>query len=374
MRFTSKNAGATPWWAKRRVLGSALALTALVASGAAAHASSHGDGFFGTMAGKGNTAHGQSYNSQSGQNTMSVSPTNTWTWNGRYYSWNRDMWGWGGAGLNRFAFRAVVDRDDPTFNQLLGINDRGVAVGYFGSGENARHPNRGFLVSSPYMQDEFRKLNFPGSVQTQVVGINNAGTTVGFFVDATGANHGFVRRHGQFHTVDFPGTTSMPRFNQLLGINNHDVAVGFFNDRVGNSHGYLFDARTGRFALLHLPITAKSTVAAGINDAGQVVGFVVLGKNTHGFLWSSGRFTLLRLGNQTNTQALGINNEGVIVGSFVDAAGKTHGFVRYDAHLTRRVDVPGSTSTVVNGLNNRGLIVGFFTDTHKNTLGFIAHR
>jgi len=383
MRFMSKDTEPTPWWARKRVLGSALAVTALVASGAAAQASTSG-GFFG-MDGHRNSANasyaqgsgtGQGYGGQgqSGTTLTGTSQSNTWTWNGQNYSWNQHTWAWNGTGQNRFQFRTLVDRADPTFNQILGVNDRGTAVGYFGSGEDTKHPNKGFLVTSPYQPGEFRNENFPGSVQTQVVGINNDGTTVGFYVDAAGANHGFIRWQGRFRTVDFPGTTSKPSFNQLLGVNNHNVAAGFYNDQAGNSHGYLFDARRGRFIPLQLPIQATSVVATGINDAGQVVGFLVIGKTTHGFLWSHDELTLLRLGNHTNTQALGINNAGVIVGSFVDAADHTHGFVRFGSGMVRRVDAPGSTSTVVNGLNNRGVIVGFFTDTRKNTLGFIAHR
>src|SRR5215470_4044379 len=38
------------------------------------------------------------------------------------------------------------DRRDITFNQLLGINNEGVIVGYFGSGADAAHPNKGYQL------------------------------------------------------------------------------------------------------------------------------------------------------------------------------------------------------------------------------------
>src|SRR4051794_31731419 len=41
-----------------------------------------------------------------------------------------------------FSFKTLDDPADPTFNQLLGINDSGVIAGYFGSGD-AGHPNKG---------------------------------------------------------------------------------------------------------------------------------------------------------------------------------------------------------------------------------------
>lgn len=342
MRFTSKEPGATPWWARRRVLGSALALTALVASGAAANASVNGDGFL---------------NNTAGATTANAAPAAPRA-----------------AGANGLGFTAIVNRNDPTFNQALGINDRNVVVGFFGSGANAKHPNRAYWTTAPFTQKTFRAITIPNAVQVQAVGINNNNDIAGFFADRKGANHGFVLWRGHLRVVDFPGTTSRPSFNQLLGINNLGTAAGFFNDKQGNSHGYLFNAKTGKFILLKLPVKTKSFVATGVNDRGQVSGFFSTGRTVSGFIWSPGTFVVVNLGNHSNTQVLGINNAGIVVGSFADARGRTHGFVRVNQKVLRVVDIPGSTSTVVNGLNNRGLIVGFFTDRHKNTLGFVARR
>ena len=378
MRLSIKDPGTTPWWAQRRTLGTALAVTLIVVTVAAARENTEGEGLL-NLGGGGRTSSGATGMSTIGQNAQAAAAqggmsTNTWTWNGSAYLWKGSVWAWQGSGANRFAFRTLTNRADPTFDQLLGIDDHGLIVGYDGSGADASHPNKGFRLTSPYGRTDVQAENFPGSVQTQAVAVNGTGTSAGFYVDATGANHGYVRRNGRFHRVDFPGTTSRPTFNQLLGINGPGIAVGFFNDAKGMSHGYLFDTRTGRFTLIRLPVAATSVVPTGINDHGQVVGFYQVGKITNGFLWGSGHLTVLRYGNHTDTQALGVNNLGVVVGSFVDAGGRTHGFVRMSGHLMRVVDAPGSTSTVVNGLNNRGQIVGFSTDLRKDTLGFLAHR
>lgn len=72
------------------------------------------------------------------------------------------------------------DQADPTFKQLLGINNDGVIAGYFGSGMPAgTHPNKGYTLDLPYGQGNYVNENFPGSRQTQVTGINDKGTTVG---------------------------------------------------------------------------------------------------------------------------------------------------------------------------------------------------
>src|ERR1700761_8083140 len=79
-----------------------------------------------------------------------------------------------------YTFKRIDNQNDPTFNQLLGINDKGKIAGYFGSGAQD-HPNKGYTLTSPYRQTSFRNQNFPGSKQTQVTGLNNTDIQVGFY-------------------------------------------------------------------------------------------------------------------------------------------------------------------------------------------------
>jgi probable HAF family extracellular repeat protein len=62
------------------------------------------------------------------------------------------------------------------------------------------------------------------------------------------------------------------------------------------------------------------------------------------------------------TAAKGINARGEIVGSYVDGAGKTHGFLLKDGSYTS-LDFPlaGVRATIANGINSRGEIVGQYT-------------
>ena len=75
-----------------------------------------------------------------------------------------------------YSFTTLDNPADPTFNQLLGINNGGLIVGYFGVGSQA-HPNKGYQLVPP---SSYTNENFPNSVQTQVVGItpNSNGTTM----------------------------------------------------------------------------------------------------------------------------------------------------------------------------------------------------
>ena len=269
-------------------------------------------------------------------------------------------------------FRTVDDQADPTFNQLLGINDGGRIAGYFGSGADAAHPNKGYQVRWDDNRFAFTNENVPGSAQTQVVGINDRGTTVGFSVDANGVNAGFVRTGGRFIPVANPATTSAPAFNQLLGVNNNGVAAGFYNDANGASHGYLYRIATRTFTAVQLPVPADSVVASGVNDRGDISGFYTVAKVTHGFLLRGHHMTTLDFGAASNTQALGVNNHDQVVGSFVDKAGAMHGFVWHAGTPTQVDDPNGTGGTLVNGINNRGQIVGFYVDAAGNTHGMLA--
>ncbi|MBV9539511.1 MAG: hypothetical protein JOY70_11305, partial [Acidisphaera sp.] len=50
-----------------------------------------------------------------------------------------------------YTFQTLNNNTDPTFNQLLGINNTGQIAGYFGSGA-VGHPNKGYTLVPPYGQ------------------------------------------------------------------------------------------------------------------------------------------------------------------------------------------------------------------------------
>jgi hypothetical protein len=83
------------------------------------------------------------------------------------------------AAATKYNFSTLNDQNDPTFNQLLGINTHNVIAGYFGSGADAQHPNKGYLLKAPYGQANYTGENVPGSAQTQVTGIDDKGNTSG---------------------------------------------------------------------------------------------------------------------------------------------------------------------------------------------------
>jgi hypothetical protein len=281
-----------------------------------------------------------------------------------------------------YQFKTLDNVSDPTFNQLLGINDSGVIAGYFGSGA-AGHPNKGYLLFAPYGQRGYLNENFPGSVQTQVTGLNNEGVSVGFWSSMNNANlvddnHGFVEDRGHFRNADYPtGDAASPPVDQLLGVNDDDVAVGFYTDGLGNNHGYEYNIRSERFTRVLDPnAQTTSLTAAAINDRGEVAGSYTNPANgaTDGFVLSRhGQFTDLAVPNAASTTALGVNNLGEVVGLYMDAAGNMHGFTWTRRNGFQLIDEPqGQGTTTINGVNDKGQLVGFYTDAVGNVDGFLA--
>jgi hypothetical protein len=278
---------------------------------------------------------------------------------------------------SNYRFQTLDNPADPTFNQLLGINQFGLISGYFGSGMKG-HPNKGYLLRHDGMGGYIRE-NFPGSAQTQVTGLNDNGVTVGFWANSQGANFGFYRtRGGHFHTADYPaGNLASPRVDQLLGVNDQELAVGFYNDKAGNSHGYSYSLISHRYRRIKVA-GASSVTAAAVNGQGDVAGFETDSSgNVDGFLkLNDGRVITLDVPGASMTQAFGVNDGDVVVGAYQVGTGTSamsHGFIWAPGFGFQNVDDPsGGGATFVNGINDHGRLVGFYTDAAGNTDGFLT--
>jgi uncharacterized membrane protein len=85
------------------------------------------------------------------------------------------------------------------FSQILGINDKGIAVGYYGDSTTSQH---GFLYNTrtgqyTFLDDPSEAFN-NGVEVTQITGITNSGEITGFYSDANGVFHGFVATAPRF--------------------------------------------------------------------------------------------------------------------------------------------------------------------------------
>jgi hypothetical protein len=291
-------------------------------------------------------------------------------------------------------FDDPADPNTPTFTNLLGINNKGLIAGFYGSG-NAGDPNQGFLLTLPgtFTPEDFPSTLQNPALQTQLTGLNDKGIVVGYFYNTNNGvpvdnQFGFYEKDGVFTEVNNPNTPGLfnnpnPNKvlieNQLIGVNDHDIAVGFYNDAFGTSRGYTYDIKTGKFSANINDPNANSTgpggtVTAAIDNKGDIAGFYTdTGGVIHGFLDNHGVFTTVDAPNATETELLGLNDHGIAVG-FDIVNGVTHGII-YNTKTGTFItldDPNASGSTVFNGINDKGDIVGFYTDMAGNTHGLLA--
>jgi hypothetical protein len=162
-----------------------------------------------------------------------------------------------------------------TENQLIGVNNKDLAVGFYNDTHGDSHGYTYDIATGTFSAD----INDPNAVSTVTAAINNSDEIAGFFTDSSGVIHGFIKDGNVFTTVTAPGATE----TQLLGLNDKGIADGFAVIG-GVQHGILFDSLTDTFTILDPP-GSTSTTLNGLNDAGDVVGFFVdAAGNTDGTL------------------------------------------------------------------------------------------
>jgi probable HAF family extracellular repeat protein len=278
-----------------------------------------------------------------------------------------------------YTFTTLDNQADPTFNQLLGINNHNVISGYFGSGA-AGHPNKGYLLDPPYAQSNYVNENYPGSAQTQVTGLNGKGDTSGFWANKAGTNNGFVEWNGAFETLNDPSAPhTTGAVDQLLGVNNNGVAVGFYTGPNGFNHAYEVNQATQVYTQIHVS-GAASKSATGINNLGDIVGVATTpgGTTTYSWLLKNGHMSTYQFPGGSDTQAFGVNDHDEIVGTYMDSSGVQHGFTLKDplgpvSHWQTVDDPAGAVGdTFINGLNDAGDLVGFWCPSATNCNGFLA--
>jgi probable HAF family extracellular repeat protein len=78
----------------------------------------------------------------------------------------------------------------------------------------------------------------------------------------------------------------------------------------------------------------------------------------------------MTVANVQSTAIYGINNAGVMVGSYVDSGGVRHGF-RLASGKLKNIDDPNGTDTYCFGINKAGAIVGYYATTAHAAQGFM---
>jgi hypothetical protein len=234
---------------------------------------------------------------------------------------------------------------------VAGINDEGLVAGTWTTADGStvgfiRFPNG--RITTPIVNPN------DSSGLTVLRAVNDEGVIAGFY----GANvsDGFLLAEGKFRTVDFPGAVS----TALRGINNLGDVSGTYSivDLNADEFGFIIPGRGPPISFRLSDPTGTGIVVGGINDLRQLVGYYTDATSTLvGFLRQpSGQFESVIVPGAASTQVLGINDCGIVVGTYGDGS-TAHGFYGRPGEL-HSFDLPGAGATFAQGINNEGRITG----------------
>jgi probable HAF family extracellular repeat protein len=215
----------------------------------------------------------------------------------------------------------VLDVPGAKGTEAVKLNDRGQVVGEYSQDtpivNNSANP-RDFL----WDRGRVITIEIPGAdpLRTEPIGVNNRGQVVGPYLDRNGALHGFLWERGRITTIDLPGATS----TSPTAINDRGQVLGVYTDAAGAAHGFVLSR--GRFVSFDVPGQGDFLFPLDINNRGQIVGWTVQDPVTlagaRGFLLAKGArgpATPVSFPGAPRTIATGINDQGQIVGFYENA-------------------------------------------------------
>ncbi|HXQ44047.1 MAG TPA: hypothetical protein VN816_05380 [Acidimicrobiales bacterium] len=129
-------------------------------------------------------------------------------------------------------FTTVTDpmtTSKPSFNQLLGRNNNGLAVGFYNDAKGRSHPYEYDLATKAFVA-----VTPPGATSAVATGINDEDDVVGFLTGPNAAMKGFLLEDGVYTEFEVNGSTQ----TMALGVNDLLQIVGSYGGS-GVTHGFV---------------------------------------------------------------------------------------------------------------------------------------
>jgi len=223
--------------------------------------------------------------------------------------------------------------------------------------------------------ESYQSVNYPHVPDQQLAEcVNDSGQIVGTYLDSSGFNHGYERSGGKFIPLEVPFASAIGTFP--VSINDSGEVVGAWTDSDGNDHGFTLIG--GVYNSFDYP-GGTQTEAADVNSAGDIVGTCYDASGVGiGFLLSGGTYTPIEYSGAVETFVSGINDSGVIVGSYCTTSeceaslDGIQNFLLSGSVYTPIAILPGEVYSVVVDINNDGVLVGYYLDAAGLGGSFIA--
>jgi hypothetical protein len=178
------------------------------------------------------------------------------------------------------AFERAVDPHAPNIDGVVRSsssgNDWNQVAGFYV--KDAAGDTAGFI----YNHGVFTSVTVPDATSVTATDINDLGEVSGFFT-AKDQTEGFVDLNGKFTVLSHSGWLDV----QALGLNNVGPVVGSYVDSNGNTDGFVYNSFTHAYKTI-IEGAGTETVVNGVNDWGQLVGFLDSPGHAGGLLLTQG--------------------------------------------------------------------------------------
>jgi len=227
---------------------------------------------------------------------------------------------------------------------------------------------------------------------TYAVAGDACGMLAGYAVDGGGVAHGYLRGiDGTLTMFDVSGAGAargQGTFAGNLSLSG-DLIAGYYIDSAGTSHGFV-RAANGTITKFDVPGAATGPGlgtttywAQCINPAGAVTGsFMDASGAAHGFIRApDGTITTFDAPESGTSSGLGtyvwaINPAGTVAGTSLDDSGVYHGLLRTADGKITLYDIPdagtaGGQGTQAEGIDPAGVVTGYYTDATSVAHGYV---
>ena len=255
----------------------------------------------------------------------------------------------------------TIDVPDVDFLAVTASSDFEDYAGYTKSADGEKD------VAFTLIDGVFTTYDFPDSKNTYFFALGNNGNAAGHYQDSDGLFHGIVLENGELRQYDFPGSVQ----TEIYGISDSTGALtGNFIDASGIRRGFSADE------IIEAP-GAIETYADFVNSSGGMVGSYVDAEGLyHPYIRTpNGRFVSLDLPDAPNLEYFfvhGINDARTVVARTKRVDDVPGTLVGTFQEGLQRFTVPGSVSTEGYNINQDGSIVGHYDTADGRRHGFIA--
>ena len=223
------------------------------------------------------------------------------------------------------------------------------------------------MVGFTLIDGVFTTYDFPGSQNTYFYAFGNNGLAAGHYEDSEGLHHGVILEDGELRQYDFPGAIE----TEIYGYSDsREVLTGSFIDASGVRRGFSADI------IVEVP-KATATYADFVTAAGTVTGSYIDAEGLyHPYVRTpNGGFTIHNYLESSNLEYFfvhGITDTRIIVARAKAVGDIPRSYVGTSQQGVSELQFPGSVTTEGWNINQDGSVVGYYESADGRRRGFIA--